>query len=43
MKPGTRIVTHDYDMGEWGYDEMIELLLAEKLIGPMGRSKVSSS
>jgi SAM-dependent methyltransferase len=40
MKPGTRIVTHDYDMGEWGYDEMIELPVAEKLIGPMGRSKV---
>jgi SAM-dependent methyltransferase len=40
MKPGTRIVTHDYDMGPWGYDEMMELPLAEKLVGPMGRSKM---
>jgi len=40
MRPGTRIVTHDYDMGEWPYDEMIELPVAEKLIGPLGRSKV---
>jgi SAM-dependent methyltransferase len=40
MKPGTRIVTHDYDMGPWPYDEMIELPVAEKLVGPLGRSKV---
>ena len=40
MRPGTRIVTHDYDMGPWPYDEMIELPVAEKLIGPMGRSRV---
>jgi SAM-dependent methyltransferase len=40
MRPGTRIVTHDYDMGEWPYDEMIELPVAEKLIGPLGRSRV---
>jgi SAM-dependent methyltransferase len=40
MKPGTRIVTHDYDMGAWPADEMIELPVAEKLVGPLGRSKV---
>ena len=40
MKPGTRIVTHDYDMGDWPYDEMMELPVAEKLVGPLGRSKV---
>jgi SAM-dependent methyltransferase len=39
MKPGTRIVTHDYDMGEWPPDEVIELPVAEKLVGPLGRSK----
>jgi hypothetical protein len=39
MKPGTRIVTHDYDMGDWPYDEMVELPVAEKLVGPLGRSK----
>ena len=21
MRPGTRVVSHDYDMGEWRYDE----------------------
>ena len=40
MKPGARIVTHDYDMGPWPPDEMIELPVAEKLVGPLGRSKV---
>jgi SAM-dependent methyltransferase len=40
MKPGTRIVTHDYDMGSWHYDEMIDLPVAEKLVGPLGHSKV---
>jgi SAM-dependent methyltransferase len=40
MKPGTRIVTHDYDMGPWQADETMELPVAEKLVGPMGRSKV---
>ena len=39
LKPGTRIVTHDYDMGPWPHDEMIELPVAEKLVGPLGRSK----
>jgi SAM-dependent methyltransferase len=40
MRPGTRIVTHDYDMGDWPYDERVELPVAEKLVGPLGRSKV---
>ena len=40
MKPGTRIVTHDYDMGPWRYDEMIDLPVAEKLVGPLGHSKI---
>ena len=40
MKPGTRIVTHDYHMGDWPFDEMIELPVAEKLVGPLGRSRV---
>jgi hypothetical protein len=39
MKPGTRIVTHDYHMGDWPYDEMVEIPVAEKLVGPLGRSK----
>ena len=40
LAPGTRIVSHDYDLGDWPYDEMIELPLAEKLVGPMGRSRI---
>jgi hypothetical protein len=40
MKPGTRIVTHDHDMGPWPPDELVELPVAEKLVGPLGRSKV---
>jgi hypothetical protein len=40
MKPGSRVVTHDFDMGPWHADETIELAVAEKLIGPLGRSKV---
>ena len=40
LRPGARIVSHDYDIGAWPYDEMIELGLAEKLIGPFGRSRV---
>jgi hypothetical protein len=40
LRPGTRIVTHDYDMGAWHYDEMIDLPVAEKLVGPLGHSKI---
>jgi SAM-dependent methyltransferase len=40
LRPGARIVSHDYDLGPWPFDEMIELMLAEKLIGPAGRSRI---
>ena len=40
LKPGARIVSHDYDLGDWPFDEMIELGLAEKMVGPLGRSRV---
>ena len=40
LKPGARIVSHDYDMGKWSYDEMIEITLAEKMVGPLGRSRI---
>jgi len=40
LKPGARIVSHDYDLGPWTFDEMIELPLAEKMVGPVGRSRV---
>ena len=40
LKPGARIVSHDYDLGPWPFDEMIELALAEKMVGANGRSRV---
>ena len=40
LKPGARIVSHDYDLGPWPFDEMMELPLAEKMVGPLGRSRV---
>jgi SAM-dependent methyltransferase len=40
LRPGARVVTHDYHMGAWPHDEMIELPVAEKLVGPMGRSRI---
>ena len=40
LKPGARIVSHDYDLGPGPFDEMIELALAEKMVGPLGRSRV---
>ena len=40
LKPGARVVSHDYDMGDWTYDEMIEITLAEKMVGPLGRSRI---
>ena len=40
LKPGARVVSHDYGMGDWRPDETIELPVAEKLIGLLGRSSV---
>jgi SAM-dependent methyltransferase len=40
LKPGARVVTHDYEMGQWRPDETIELTVAEKMVGPTGRSRV---
>jgi SAM-dependent methyltransferase len=40
LKPGARIVSHDYDLEPWPFDEMLELALAEKMVGPLGRSRV---
>jgi len=40
LKPGARIVSHDYDLGPWTWDEMIEIKLAEKMVGPLGYSRV---
>ncbi len=38
LKPGTRVVTHDYDMGEWAPDQQMMLDAPDK---PVGRDKTS--
>lgn len=38
MKPGTRIVTHDYHLGDWDADEQRELVVPEKKVGNPGIS-----
>lgn len=42
LKPGTRIVTHDYHLGEWDPDEQRELTVPEKKVGEPGISYVFS-
>jgi hypothetical protein len=38
LQPGTRIVSHDYDMGEWKPDAQLILDVPDK---PVGREKIS--
>ena len=38
LKPGTRVVSHDYDMGEWPPDQQLVLEAPDK---PVGRDKIS--
>ena len=40
LKPGTRVVAHDYDMGEWYPDEQKTLLVPEKTVGDPGKSYI---
>ena len=40
LAPGTRIVSHDWDMTDWPADETIELRAPEKSVGAGGISKV---
>ncbi|HEU0289146.1 MAG TPA: class I SAM-dependent methyltransferase [Burkholderiales bacterium] len=40
LKPGTRVVAHDYAMGEWDPDEEKTLLVPEKTVGDPGKSYV---
>ncbi len=34
LKPGTRIVSHDFDMGKWTPDEKLTIAVPEKSYGP---------
>ena len=40
LKPGTRIVAHDYSMGQWDADEEKTLIVPEKTVGDPGKSYV---
>ena len=40
LKPGTRVVAHDYHMGDWPSDENKEIIVPEKKVGNAGRSFV---
>lgn len=40
LKPGTRLVSHDWNMGDWEPDETIELRTPEKAVGLGGKSRV---
>jgi len=40
LKPGTRIVSHDWDMGDWEPDETISLRIPEKTVDANLRSQV---
>ena len=31
LKPGARIVSHDYDLGPWPFDEMIEIVVVRQI------------
>jgi hypothetical protein len=40
LKPGTRVVAHDYSMGQWNADEEKTLIVPEKTVGDPGKSYV---
>ena len=40
LKPGTRIVSHDYDMGEWRPDAQLVMDAPDKTVGRDKKSKV---
>ncbi len=40
LKPGTRVVTHDYDMAEWAPDEQLVMDAPDKPVGRDKKSKV---
>ena len=40
LKPGTRVVAHDYSMGEWNADDTKTLIVPEKRVGDAGKSYI---
>jgi len=40
LRPGTRIVAHDYDLGDWPADEWASIRVPDKPVAPVGISQV---
>jgi hypothetical protein len=40
LKPGTRVVAHDYAMGDWDPDDDLTLIVPEKAVGDPGKSYI---
>jgi hypothetical protein len=40
LKPGTRIIAHDYDLGDWPADEWTSIRVPDKPVAPVGISQV---
>ncbi len=40
LRPGTRIVAHDYDLGDWLPDEWTSIRVPDKPVAPVGISQV---
>ena len=40
LKPGTRVVAHDYSMGEWQPEDEKTLIVPEKVVGDPGKSYI---
>ena len=40
LNPGTRVVAHDYSMGEWRPDEQKTIIVPEKKVGDPGKSYI---
>ncbi|MGH8620549.1 MAG: SAM-dependent methyltransferase [Burkholderiales bacterium] len=40
LKPGTRVVAHDYAMGDWDADDSDTLIVPEKTVGDPGKSYI---
>ncbi|MBL8519521.1 MAG: class I SAM-dependent methyltransferase [Betaproteobacteria bacterium] len=40
LKPGTRIVSHDWDLGDWAPDEEVTIPVPEKTLGATKSSRV---
>jgi hypothetical protein len=40
LRPGTRIVAHDYNLGDWEADEWTSIRVPDKPVAPVGISQV---